>query len=246
MIQTSKPHVSLTYLLNFKDLDSRVRLQQAQAEDAFGELVNVQSQQTNLPDDFDPGHARIQFSSEKKSIAISQVACQFSLNFLDAALPFAKEIEISRKNIALFSRKAIEFKPVSEYHVQSLILELRYPSTSSSLELAKFIHERFVKAPSIGDAASAVLQLGYRQDDLYLNLTVNPYESRKIPISSNINFFRADSLEILEQGIQIRIEVNNIPSVASSEYAVVADQLMTSVEKFMSDHFEAVFGLKLS
>jgi hypothetical protein len=246
MIQTSKPHMSLTYVLNFLDLDKRVRLEQARAEDVFGSLVNGQSQQTNLPDDFDPNQPRIIFPSEKKTIFISQVACQFVLNFPPSEFSWKEKMEISKKNINLFVDKAFEFK--SNYHAQTLSLEFRYPSSNSSVELASYIYDRFLKIDPAGDIAASVLQIGFSFEGLYLNLNVNPYESRKMPEpSSTTTFIRAETLPIVESGIQIRIEANNLPDLqAGLTKDGTAERLMAAVEKFFTERFDIIFALPMS
>lgn len=245
MIQTSKPHVGLTYVLNFSELDKKIRFEQARAEQVFGVLVNGQSQQTNLSDEFDPAQPRIVFPSEKKSISISQIACQLTLNFSGSGLKFANELDVGKKNIDAFWKQALEFKSVNMYGSHGLVLDLRYPSSDSPASLSGFIHERFIKIAPIGEPAACNLQVGYKYEGLFMNLTCNSYETRKLPDSNSQGFVRIETFPVVESGIQVRIDVNNLPDFEHGGNANAPVRLMTATEKFLSENFETVFGLPM-
>lgn len=240
MIETSKPHATLMYVMNYLDIDKRVRYGQAAAEDAFKGMVNGQSQQTNLLDDDDPAQPRIFFQSETKNIAISQLACQLSLNFERAGIPFFDQLEIARKNIKLFAQGALKFKPKFRGH--GFVIDLRYPSPQSTIQVAEFVHSKFLKNAPIGGPLSAVLQMGYRYNDVNLNFVVNPYESRKIPESAN-GYVRADMLPVTETGLQVRLDANSFVVAERFDHSVLPDYLVATVAKFMDEQFEELTGL---
>jgi len=243
---TSGPQVSFAHVLNFVALEKRVRFDQATAEEAFGEIVGVQSQQTNIPDEFDPTQPRIMFPSERKSIWISQAACQLSLTFDLSENSYAKALPVVQEDIHTFATRATRFRSAPHFGAQALVLELRYASEETGDDLSQYLHTRFIKTNAIGAPASFQLQLGYKYDDLYLNLMCSPYETRKLPdVGPTMSFLRADTLPVIERGIQIRIEANNILSSGSSDISVVPKELLNVVEKFVKEHFTNIVGLPI-
>lgn len=244
MIQIPPQNVSITYVLNFPQFEKSVRYQQGLAESAFGEIVNAQSQQTNLPDDFDANQPRILFPSERKTIAISQVSCQLTQNFSKSGKGFEEELAIARKNAIEFAKRAYLFKPAYEAH--SLVLELRYPNVGSINEIANLIYKQFVRIEPVGEVASTIFQFGFKFEGLYLNIGANPYEQRQLPTAGPDGFsvVRADEMNVLETGLQLKIDVNNLPDFRQGNEGA-PDRLFDAISKFLSDSFSNVFGFPL-
>jgi hypothetical protein len=244
MLQTSNPHVTLVFVLNFDALDPQVRFKQGEAEKAFSHLINSQSQQTNVADGADPNAPRIFFPSSHKAIAISQLACQLTQNLLPAGGTFVQQITAAHDNILAFVDGARQFKSVFSSH--ALILDLRYPCSNSSSEVAEFIHSRFLKSEPLGGFASTVLQMGYTVGNLYLTLTINPYEARKMPETvSRDAFVRADTLAVVESGVQIRVDVNNKLGLGGGANQGTVHQLISALDTFMNEKFAPISGFSI-
>ncbi len=81
-----------TYVVSFQR-DDKMRLKQADVEKTFGSMFpNIQSISTNLPDEYGPDAPRFIIQTAKKTLTVSQVATQLTLNFEPDLKPLQKNI----------------------------------------------------------------------------------------------------------------------------------------------------------
>ncbi|GJI96183.1 hypothetical protein RugamoR57_29010 [Duganella caerulea] len=246
-----KPYIgSAVYILNFRNPALKVRFEQAQAEAAFAGFVNGQSQQTNVPDSADPNQARLIFQSEKKSIAISQAACQLQLGFHGSGLSFSAQLAALRKNVLEFCRRCYVFRDFSEYALNGLVVEVNFPRQMMDIKSElQILHERFIKTEKLGEVGSFQINLGYKVEDLFLNFSVSPYETRKFEVSfkmtSPIPDVNLNSLPVIENGLTVKIDVNNMPIAEKKGSEEMPSQLLSAFDDFVDKKFSSIIGMEL-
>ncbi|MFS8973844.1 hypothetical protein PO002_04920 [Cupriavidus necator] len=253
MLKLETPYLAqATYLLQFKAPKLKVRFDQAAAEEAFAPLVGTQSQQTNVPDQLDPNVPRIVFPSEKKQITISQVQCQLECNFPGAEMGIQKQLGVTSKNVLDFHTRALRFKNADEFGLTAISLQFNFPSHEKTQSLQQFIYDNYVKISPIGEVASAQIQLGFSIDGHFFNLFANAYEKRAINITPQFGethrVMNMAEMPIIEQGIGVKLEVNNKPSAESIKDIIVGDpqRLLDLCSAFIDKNFEKVTGLALN
>lgn len=243
---TSNSYASnIAYLLSFQSPVAKIRFEQAKAEEAFAGIVNGQSQQTNVPDQADPNQPRILFQSEKKSIAISQLACQLKMNFQSSDIPLTDQLSIARKNVIEFWKKSLEFKVGSEYGMHGIIFDINFPSKDSTETINKFLYDQFIKTTPIGDVAAIQLTLGYKVENYFINLTVSTYETRKLIFQAPFSSEPVDiaKLPVSEAGVSIRIDINNRPEQSLLIDLATPNKIMDVLDNFISSKLPIISGL---
>jgi hypothetical protein len=210
----------MTYVVHFRQPQEKIRFSQGGAEVAFRSFGADQSQQTNLPDNADPSLARLVFVDDRRSIAISQVAIQYAHTFEPHGnVELGEHFVEIRREIADFHRQVLEYKPSDEYSHVAAVLQVNYPSTESTRFLHQYVYERFVTFKPIGDIASFQMTLGFKVNDLFVNLGASVYETRQIdprdskqgrvtPISIMLNM---EESKVIARGVQLTIDVNDRP-----------------------------------
>lgn len=224
-IQLTHPQLAAAnFVVNFRERDPSVRLRQADAEQAFKSVINAQSQQTNVPDDFDPVSPRLVFSSGNKSIFVSQTACQLSLNFPEVSSGSLEERwAIVTRNVHNFNRAVTAFKPAELLDFSSLIATVNLVATEHATEeLAAYVAEKYVQASFAEGVASAQIALGYRQGDFYLNVNASAYERRDLMLQAGAPsmIVKIDRLPIVERGVALQLDVNTRPRFMGRDDAV--------------------------
>ncbi|MBN3862095.1 hypothetical protein HCU66_07615 [Pseudomonas frederiksbergensis] len=220
MIDLQKAYISQAIYVASNELDKRIRYKQEQAEEAFGSFISAQSQQTNLPDDFDPAQARIIFQSGPKQMVISQIASQLSLGFDSSEKSVDSQLETVIKNVKEAQGKIEKFKGKEQLRENALVITLSFPSTSSRADLSDFIFSRFLKMPKFGEIASSSVKVGYLLGDGYfINIEADVYEKRGGPIQiapgAPVDLM---TLPIIEIGISVKIDINSRPKAAAPNY----------------------------
>jgi hypothetical protein len=172
MILTKLPFLSsVAYVLKFRAIDRTVRFKQAQIEAAFSGFLNGQSQQTNVPDQADPNQARIIFGNETKSLAVSQVGCQFSMGFLKSGIPVERQLEICHRNVIDFYQRVNRAFGSDTINQSGLVFEITYASEAPLQNLHQYVADRFYNGPKFGDIASSQFAIGFKKNDLFLNIS---------------------------------------------------------------------------
>ncbi|HGL6721638.1 hypothetical protein NTJ56_05670 [Burkholderia contaminans] len=203
----------VAFLLHFSEVQTKVRFTQGDAEVAFGAFGSGQSQQTNVLDDADPSVPRIVFAKAKKNIAISQLAVQYAQGFDPGECPVNEQVPNILSTARSFYDQALEYRSVENYASLGMVLMVNYPSTSPTDEIHKFVYDRFVALPSLGDVASVQMTLGFKISDLFVNLGASVYETRQFDFKGLTPFksisMRLDQLAVIAKGMQINLDVNS-------------------------------------
>jgi hypothetical protein len=248
MILTAKPYIShAVYVLSFAEIQTKIRFEQQQAEAAFSGLVGTQSRQTNLPDDADFNQPRIFFASQKKSILIAQSACQLQMRFEQPYLQVTDQLAVVQKNVNEFCQSAVQFKSDSAYGQHGLVIEINIPSeANSNPKLQQHLHDRFIRSEQLGDVASIQFTLGYKIDELFLNISASVYEMRNLDSMPRNTISSLSSIPVQEIGINFKIDINNGPISSQGIFAETPQQLFTTVSTFLSEKFPSIFGFNLN
>lgn len=216
-LDLKRTYISQAICIVSYERDTNIRYAQKLAEDCFGPLFGMQSQQTNVPDDFDPATARLIFQGGQagsKQLLLSQVAAQFMLGFESASEKnLTEQLAIITRNAKDFAARATQFKP--DIKECALILNVNYPNMRSSRDLmSRHLHRRFLTFEPIGEIAATSFKVGYLlPEQLFFNITADIYEVRKgqfkaEPRTQNIDI---SALPIAEQGFLVQIDSNSRP-----------------------------------
>lgn len=240
-----------TFLLNFRELQKKIRFSQGDAEVAFGSFGAGQSQQTNVPDEADPNLPRIFFVKERKNISISQMMVQFAQS---AESGFGKSLEEQFNSLAgqllAFHRQALEFKPAQEYSHVALVLHVNYPSGASTAELNKFVHDKFVSFQfPVGELASVQLTVGYKVDDLFVNFGASVYEARHFDMTVKAgtavqmpSLLHLEDMKVSARGVQFTIDINDRPLHLKNRKigAVPPDELLNKAAQMLMEQLPKI------
>jgi hypothetical protein len=249
MTDTKQAYISnVVYVLNFKTPQLKIRFQQAEAEAAFREFVGAQSQQTNLPDTAAPAHPRIVFQAGSKGVALSQTACQLQLSFEKMGLSFTDQIELVKKDILQFHKRALEFLNSDEYGMSGLVVDVNFPSDEPQGKLHKFVYDQFIKPEPIGEVVTAQVTIGFKINDLFLNLSTSVYEVREfqlVPGMTAVHQIQFESQPISEIGIAVKIDVNDRPRGQVEKNVCPPHEFINTIDEFLKTKFVSVTGLQL-
>lgn len=240
------------YVARFRERDATVRFMQADAERAFSPLLNCQSTQTNVPDNFDPNSPRIVFQSGHKTLVISQVACQLSLNFEKGAMPFERQLEVARKNIIEFHSRLTTFKSRETFMESAFVININVPSDLTQQEMHNHLADRFLKSDPLGELASFSLKVGYKTpENLFLNIETDVYEMRRaeMPIpdpSGAPTIMLIEELPIVEKGFGVKLDVNDKPRILQNKTYVTAEpeELITRAFTFVNEQMDQEMGFE--
>lgn len=240
------------YVARFRERDATVRFMQADAERAFSPLLNCQSTQTNVPDNFDPNSPRIVFQTGHKTLVISQVACQLSLNFEKGAMSFDRQLDVARKNIIDFNSRLTTFKTRETFIESAFVININVPSDLTQQEMHNHLAKRFLKSDPLGELASFSLKVGYKTpEDLFLNLETDVYEMRRAEIltpdsSGAPTFMLIDDFPIVEKGFGVKLDVNDKPRMLQNKTYVTAgpEELVTRAFAFVNDQLDEEMGFE--
>lgn len=240
------------YVARFREPDATVRFMQADAERAFSPLLNCQSTQTNVPDNFDPNSPRIVFQTGHKTLVISQVACQLSLNFEKGVMPFDRQLDVARKNIIDFNSRLTTFKTREAFIESAFVMNINIPSDLSQQEMHNHLAERFLKSDPLGELASFSLKVGYKTpENLFLNLETDVYEMRRAEMptpdpSGAPTFMLIDEFPIVEKGFGVKLDVNDKPRMLQNKTYVTTgpEELISRAFAFVNEQLDEEMGFE--
>lgn len=234
-----KAYINQAILLVQHATDNRLRYRQEEAEKAFSSVMNVQSQQTNVPDDFDPNAARLLFQSSSKQLMLSKVAVQALLVFEDSDKNWKEQLGIIKKNFANISSKIPKFQePTGGV---SVILTFNVPSTMSRVEMSSTVVDRYLSVPRDDgdDVASGSFKVGFKtKDDLFYNYEIDVYEMKRfeVPFGSAPQEIDFSTLPVSEAGYSIKVDINNKPRTGNHKaYMEEFKDVFDSIELFMEE-----------
>lgn len=238
MIDLQKAYISEAVYVASNELDKRIRYKQELAEEAFSSFISAQSQQTNVPDDFDPAQPRIIFQSARKQMLISQIASQLSLGFDSSEKGVNSQLETVLKNVKEAHRRIEQFKGKESLRENALVITMSLPSTASRTELSEFIFSRFLKMPRFGEIASSSVKAGYLLESGYfINIEADVYEKRSASLQVSTGaLIDIMSLPIIEIGISVKIDLNSKPKASEPGFnSTGPDEIINLVKNYFPD-----------
>ena len=241
MVDLEKGYISQAIFYSAHAADNRMRYRQEEAESTFGQLFNVQSQQTNVPDDFDPAAPRLIFQAPHKQFLLSKKSTQLVLGFEGANKPISAQIDIVVDNIQKVIKKLPLF--VDCTGEVGFILSFNFPSSESRSEMSQAVFNKFLKMPENHAVASSSVKVGFQTSDfLFLNLEVDVYESRRGLLQSNglsVQSVDISTLEFHEAGYSFKVDINNKPKIESKlNYSEESEGVVVAMKNYMRDSFD--------
>ncbi len=231
-------------LIQYKDIDSKIRHRVAEAENAFANIFSEQSQQTNVPDNTDPSFPRLIFKAGHKQLAISQKACQFSLGFENNEKTLNKQLEIITNQLSIFQNDVLRFKSKDELGECAIIANINIPCMEGRDSMLQHVYNRFFKIDQqaeYGKLASYSFKVGYEtSNECYLNYETDIYELRRFDVLPPIEPGQVIHVDIkdspvIEEGIGIRVDVNNKPKMRSTSYSYSGiEELVSIISNFIT------------
>lgn len=219
IIDVKKGYISQAIYLVSNTQDKRVRYKQEQAEEVFGAYFSAQSQQTNLPDDFDPNAPRLIFQGVHKQLVLSQVSSQLTLGFDSAKKGISEQLDIVVKNVLDVQARIRKFHPQAALQENALVLTISFPTECSKEDLSQFLFDKFLKIKPSAPVASTSIKIGYLlQGDIFLNIEFDVYEKRQGAISAQQTFYDLSTFKVVEVGVSIKIDINNKPQTNQHGY----------------------------
>lgn len=203
-----------TYVVSFQR-NEKIRLKQADVERAFGSMFpNVQSIQTNVPDNYEPSAPRFIMQAAKKTLTISQVASQLTLKFQSNSKPLSEQLGIIEKNIDSYVLSVKEFMDESCLEQQGFIISVNYKTKQTQQGMSDYLFKRFFSSiKPYGESASTTFKIGFRTPDLlFINFEVLSYEIRETKIEQGATkILKIDTIPIKEEGYNLKVDINNRP-----------------------------------
>lgn len=240
-------------VVQYKAKDNKIRHRVADAENAFADMFSGQSQQTNVPDNTDPNIPRLIFQAGQKQLSISQKACQFSLNFDNNEKTIDEQLLIIKKNLLAFQNGLFGFKPKDELSECAIVVSVNLICKEKRDSMLQHVYNRFFKIDQqieFGELASFSFKVGYKtKDQLYLNYEADIYELRKLDFQQSKTFgeviqIDAKDIPVIEEGICVRVDVNNKPKVNSVSYTYSGvEELILVVSEFIAAKVDNVIGI---
>lgn len=231
---------SATYVVSFQR-DERVRLRQADIEKAFGTIFpNVQSIQTNVPDNYDPNAPRFIMQTAKKNLTVSQVAAQLILNFESGSKPLREQLGIIEKNISSFVAAVKEFMEENLTEQQGFIISVNYKTNLTQPEMSDYLFKRFFSLKPYGEPASTNFKIGFKTPELlFINFGVSSYEIRETKIEQGkTKIVKFDTIPVTEVGYNLKVDINNRQMFLARNKSLSLIAASESIKKQMRNTIE--------
>jgi hypothetical protein len=194
--------------------DTTVRLKQPKAEEAFKNIINKASMNTNLPDDSDPSNPRIIFRDTLKEIVISQISATLLARF-DNLESLNKQVEAIDENVSKLFNCVKEFAGEANIKDTGIIVLVKHTSDKPVKELNSYLFNNFSKFESQGEIVNVNYRMGFKTDNkLFVGYDLSTFD--------NINKNTAQSKKN-ENGYIVRIELNNKPFFIDSKIAFLLE-----------------------
>ena len=184
--------------------DNFVRLKQSKAEEAYKNITDKPSVNTNAADTQNPASPRILIKDAFKGIAVSQVSAQLAMVF-DKKEDLNGQVQSVMENIDLMFNATKEFQGEPNIKDTGILVTLTVPSVSgvSPDELNRHIFKTYSRFEPLGDVVSAFYKIGFKTDNgLFLGIDLGTYE---LPVSADAGGKR-------QSGYLVRIDLNNRPA----------------------------------
>jgi hypothetical protein len=198
--------------------DTTVRLKQPKAEEAFKNIINKASMNTNLPDDSDPSNPRIIFRDTLKEIVISQISATLLARF-DNLESLNKQVEAIDENVSKLFNCVKEFAGEANIKDTGIIVLVKHTSDKPVKELNSYLFNNFSKFESQGEIVNVNYRMGFKTDNkLFVGYDLSTYET-----ANGTNETAAPESKKNENGYIVRIELNNKPFFIDSKIAFLLE-----------------------
>ncbi len=239
MAELGKAYIGQSILFTQHPVDPRVRFRQEEAEAAFSPVMNVQSQQTNLPDDVDANAPRLIFQSNNKQLLISKNAIQAICSFEGADKTIDDQLDIIIANFDKVSDRIPRFQePSGEV---GFVVTVNVPSIASRAQMSEAVFDQYLNFPKFGDVASANFKIGFQTSDgFFINFECDVYELRDFQMSPAMagQLIDMSKLPLREMGYSFKVDINNKPKLGDySSYKEEYRQVAAAMKEFMADKF---------
>jgi hypothetical protein len=229
-----------TYVVSFQRYE-KMRLRQADVEKTFGSMFpNVQSISTNLPDDYGPDAPRFIIQTAKKTLTVSQVATQLTLNFESNSKPLQEQLGIIEKNINSYVLAVKEFIEENYTEQQGFIISLNYRTKQTQQEMSDYLFKRFFSLKPYGEPVSTNFKIGFRTSDfLFVNFEVSSYEIREAKIEQGkTKILKVDTIPVKETGYNLKVDINNRPMFMADNKSLPLITSSETIKKQMRNTIE--------
>ena len=238
MVDLKKAYIAQAICILNHALDKRVRYRQEEAESIFGTAFQTQSQQTNVPDDFEPSAPRLIFQNGHRQLMLSQSLVQLVLGFENSEKTLDQQMDIIFKNIADIHSRAQKFQPSGWTGEVGVIFVVNVPSDLGRDALSENVFSRFIKLERLYDTASVALKVGFKtKENLYLNFEIDVYELRKTIFDPGLQPKAIDisAIPVHEMGYSFKVDVNNKPRLTGgmdtrSELVAVTSEIKQFID----------------
>lgn len=231
-----QPYIAQASCVASFAVDKEIRYKVKEVERAFHNVVSGEVANTNVSDSMPPPIPRLTLESGPKQLAISQLSAQLQLSFSDKSKSVKETYEIIAKNALQFWDAICELKQPSDRRDVGVVLKINCPSTLTKEKVAQTIQEKYTKLPMLGQLVNAQLSFGFlvAETEIFRNVSVGVYQIRKGAIegrSGEMISIDLETLEIVEHGFEIKMDVNTKPMVkdgrliADSTGKLVVDEL---------------------
>ena len=230
-----------TYVVSFQRND-KMRLRQADVEKTFGLLFpNIQPISTNLPDDYGPDAPRFIIQTAKKSLTVSQVATQLTLNFEPDLKTLQEQLDIIEKNITSYVLAVKEFIEETYIEHQGFIISLNYRTKQTQQEMSDYLFKRFFSIKPYGEPASTNFKIGFGTSDfLFVNFEVSPYEIREAKFEQGkTRLLKVDTIPVKETGYNLKVDMNNKPMFIEENKSLPLIESSEIIKRKMRDTIES-------
>lgn len=212
MFNPASKYISNAYIvINFlKDVD--IRGKQVAIEKAYNKIIKGQSVSTNVSDKDVPDKPRFILNDNKKQLLVSQVSSQLTLKF-DSSIQINNQFDTIKKYVEWMMLGTSEFIDKGNLLETGLVATVNYPSKQNIQQINSYIYNNFIKANSFGSIETASCRMGFKTDELFINIELNAYELREgtIKPTGDTMYIKSTDIPLIEVGLQTKIDINNKP-----------------------------------
>lgn len=204
--------------------------------------VNVATVAPNAP----PNQVRFQMSDGKRTLAVSEISAQLTMDFGTSVTPKFSLLKALEKPTQMMRDADQLFDPSKRFY-RAVLIQAALPYAGPSEELADKLAALMFKTVPTGSISSSEYSIAVKDGEINKNANFSQYNlfdmMIQMQIGPQIVGFDPDFTTPSETGLQYKIDVNNkagINDAARTDY----DKLLSeAVEFFNEDIFRKVTSL---
>lgn len=180
------------------------------AEKIFRGYINADVNVANLPPNAPPPVGRFQMSDGKRTLTVSEIATQLTLDFGGSAPANHTWGSVLAKPASLMDQFGAMVTNTKGFVSATLQITRPYVGDQSAVSevIASLFNNRFE-----GDAIASAYTYATRKDDVVLNVEISQYKfyefTAQVTDPNAFVGFDMDFAEPSAEGLQIKVEVNN-------------------------------------